>query len=66
MDNVITQSWYIIYASCAKLLKDKSNLEKMRFYSSKPTSLLDKFYLIAIEKQDLDAAGIIFEILRER
>lgn len=66
MHNEVNQAWNVIYESCAKLLKDKSTFEKLKFYSSKPNELLDKLYIVSVIRQDLDEAEIIFQILRDR
>lgn len=66
MTNEINQAWHVIYDSCAKLLKDKSTFDKIKFYSSKPNELLDKIYIVAVIRQKTDEAEIIFQILRDR
>ncbi len=66
MTHQIHQSWNKIYDSYDIALHDKTRYDKMKFYHAKPTDVLDKLYLVAVERQHVLVAEIIFEILRER
>ena len=55
-----------MYDNYHSILADKGVFEKVKFYSSKPTDVLDRLYLVAMERFDQTSTEIIFEILRER
>ena len=55
-----------MYDSYHSILSDKGIFEKLKFYGSKPTDVLDHLYLVANERLDHSAAEIIFQVLRER
>ena len=60
------ESWSRMYDNYHSILADKGVFEKVKFYSSKPTDVLDHLYLVAMERFDQTSTEIIFEILRER
>jgi hypothetical protein len=66
MSQLTHESWSRMYDNYHSILANKGIMERVKFYSSKPTDVLDRLYLVAMERVDHTDTEIIFEILRER